>query len=92
MVEIHEETEGSDSRQNNSGGASSSNNSNAAPNQSRNVLEYVSANRLETLYFTLRLVTMYFAVTYLLPMFSGPAQKNAYMKAFIAGNFVLLIL
>ncbi|KAI1725298.1 transmembrane protein 33 like protein [Ditylenchus destructor] len=85
MVEIREETEGSDSHQNRSGGPSSSNNSNATPNQSRNVLEYVSANRLETLYFTLRLVTIYFAVTYLLPMFSGPAQKNAYMKAFVAG-------
>lgn len=86
MVEIREETEGSDSQQSNRAGPSgTTNDSNATPNQSRNVLDYVSANRLETLYFTLRLVTIYFAITYLLPMFSGPAQKNAYMKAFVAG-------
>ncbi|CAJ0578696.1 unnamed protein product, partial [Mesorhabditis spiculigera] len=83
MVEIREEsTEPAGSSPTSSGPSTSRQ---PPPPQPRNTLmDFLKDRTLDSINFALRIVTIFFALSYLLPLASAPVQRKAYFKAFAA--------
>lgn len=80
MVEIVEET---DDQQSTSSGAGASGSAPRAANYS-SISQYVSANTMECILFASRVLTVFFAINYMLPFLGLVAPQSAYYKIFAA--------
>ncbi|KAE9554568.1 hypothetical protein FO519_002207 [Halicephalobus sp. NKZ332] len=81
MVEITEETNaGSDA---NRDGPSAS----TSAQQRVGVADFIKDNGMDTIIFTLRMLTIFFGIQYLLPSGSAEYSKSVYTKAFVASGF-----
>uniref|UniRef100_A0AC34Q6L9 Transmembrane protein 33 n=1 Tax=Panagrolaimus sp. JU765 TaxID=591449 RepID=A0AC34Q6L9_9BILA len=82
MVEIREETA---SHPENSGGGDASNATNT-PGPRVSVVDYMKNNAMDTIIFSFRMLTIIFAIQYILPSTDASHSKSVYSKAFIAAG------
>uniref|UniRef100_A0A1I7UPG3 Transmembrane protein 33 n=2 Tax=Caenorhabditis tropicalis TaxID=1561998 RepID=A0A1I7UPG3_9PELO len=83
MVEIVEETDDHQSSSSGAGTSGSSSNSTPRPAYS-SISHYVSANTMECVLFATRVLTVFFAINYMIPYISFVSPHSAYYKIFAA--------